>query len=263
MRTVVLTATAALATQLFGCGSATQTHPVRSLPTAHLATDAVMRRLVVRDPPTFLDVEYTDTGSPRAIDLRSPVHGKVVKMLAGPAPVDYQGGAMSLDGRYAYVARSAGRIDRITLAYGATQRVAEGQNPAISPDGRLLAYNTGRHGSTPTILALSTGVTRAVDLAGLGAGPDDSITWLGIVGRSSSHRSRPSITRTQRETAATAEDRSPAWSSSTLPPAPPRAGLSSQASRAWSFRSPALTHARTRCCSPGDSLAGAARSLEA
>jgi hypothetical protein len=125
-----------------------------------------------------MDVEYTDLGSPRVVQLRSATTGQVVEVLEEHDP-DYQGGALTLDGRYAYVARSTGWIDQIATATRAQQRLVRGQNPAVSPNGRFLAYNTGRSGETPVVRDLLTGVTRAIDLGRLRAGPDDSITWLG------------------------------------------------------------------------------------
>lgn len=179
MRATVLLAVAALAMPIMGCGASAQTQTHRTVTSARVVLDPLMRRFMVRDPSTFVDVEYTDTGSPSAIELRSAASGKVVKVLEGPRSVDYQDGALSADGRYLYVARAPGWIDRITLATRSTHRVARGQNPAISPDGRLLAYNTGRLDSTPVVRDLGTGVARTIDLGGHSPGPDDSITWLG------------------------------------------------------------------------------------
>ncbi len=95
--------------------------------------------------------------------------------------------ALSPDGRSVYVVvnqASSLAIERLSASTGAETYVAEGEQPAISPDGRLLAYGSGPSGSNTLVVRdLTSGKDQSIDLKGLLGGQTDllnaSITWLG------------------------------------------------------------------------------------
>jgi len=77
-------------------------------------------------------------------------------------------------------------IDRLSVADGSRTFVADGEQPSISPDGRLLAFGTGAlpsGGQTLAVRNLTSGKDQTIDLRRLLGGQTDllnaSITWLG------------------------------------------------------------------------------------
>lgn len=118
------------------------------------------------------------------LELVDAATGKVVRRLAGAA------GAVSLgpDGRQVYFERTSGHldpfpIDRMATTGGAPTRVADGQQPAVSPDGSRLAYEAG-NGRAVVVETLATGQRRTIHLARL-VGPGASfkntpntLVWL-------------------------------------------------------------------------------------
>jgi hypothetical protein len=142
----------------------------------------------VVDPPTFVYITQTGRAVAWTVELRSPVTGQIVGVLARYGEsLTSNGLALSPDARHVYITvigRGTLRIERIDAADRARSFVADGEQPAVSPDGRLLAYATGPSGSDMlAIRDLSSGETRSVDLARvMGRSSellDGAVTWLG------------------------------------------------------------------------------------
>lgn len=115
----------------------------------------------------------------------SPRTGRVVKVVAGVSTGN--GFALSPDAKDVYVVTTAGHaveIRRISVATGKATVVADGAYPAVSPDGRYLAYATGSRFSKVAVRDLRTGRTRVIELRSLlGNGGNflnqGQVTWLG------------------------------------------------------------------------------------
>src|SRR5262245_58168659 len=136
------------------------------------------------DPRLAAIVGSPSNGSSSQIELISPESGRAAKIVAGGTS---NGLALSPDSKDLYVVRAAGRaieIQRISIATGKTSVVAHGVSPAISPDGRYLAYATGGRFTKVAVRNLSTGRVRMIELRSL-LGSDGSllnqgqVTWLG------------------------------------------------------------------------------------
>jgi hypothetical protein len=140
----------------------------------------------VTDPSSFVLV--STSGLTSTVELRSASTGQLVQDVGTFGQSFTNNGlALSPDGRYVYVTFNAHQtllLERIDVASGSRTLIADGEQPSLSPSGRLLAYATGPDGSeTLVVRDLSSGVTRSVNLAKL-LGPDTdllnaSITWLG------------------------------------------------------------------------------------
>src|SRR6266568_1824850 len=137
------------------------------------------------DPPLVAVAGSSQRGSSSRIELISPSSGRVAKVVA--RVVTGNGFALSPDSRDLYVVGSVGRaieIRRISIATGKVSFVADGAYPAVSPDGRHLAYATGHRFSKVAVSDLRTGRTRVIDLRSL-LGKDGNllnqggISWLG------------------------------------------------------------------------------------
>jgi hypothetical protein len=154
---------------------------------ATAASPAPLSGLPVRraaDPPAFAGVLQSRAGARQWIKLFSPVTERVVCSVAVGGSGN--GFALSPDSRFVYVVgpvRGHIRIERISVATGHGSFVADGAQPAVSPDGRYLAYATGRLFTRLAIRDLRTGATRVVNLASLiGSDPgllNGQVTWLG------------------------------------------------------------------------------------
>ena len=144
------------------------------------------------DPPSFVTVR-PEGGSTAVLELRSPETGRVEKVLArlrphSPAGAFYsEGVALSPDGGEVYLASPPATpkrpIERIDVANGRRTVIAHGQQPAISPTGRLLAYaEPGQPSRTIAIRNLVSGTTSSIQLASvLGTQTDLSygvLAWL-------------------------------------------------------------------------------------
>ena len=119
------------------------------------------------DPRLAAIVGSPSNGSSSQIELISPESGRAAKIVAGGTS---NGLALSPDSKDLYVVRAAGRaieIQRISIATGKTSVVAHGVSPAISPDGRYLAYATGGRFTKVAVRNLSTGRVRMIELRSL------------------------------------------------------------------------------------------------
>jgi hypothetical protein len=147
-------------------------------------------RRPVADPPNFVYV----TGGRHELELRSATTGRLVKRVASVGESFTSNGlAISPNGAAAYVTLIGRRslvIERIAVADGKRSFIAAGEQPAVSPDGRRLAYiaDHGRRpkGRRPQVLAvrrLSSGRTLTLDIARLVGGSAElfngTVAWLG------------------------------------------------------------------------------------
>jgi len=136
------------------------------------------------DPP-LVAVAGSSAHNSSVIELVSPTTGRVAKVVAR-VPTG-NGFALSPDSKYLYVVGPVGNvieIRRISIATGKLTFVADGAYPAVSPDGRYLAYATGHGFTSVAVRDLRTGRTRVIDLRSqLGSGGtllnQGAITWLG------------------------------------------------------------------------------------
>jgi hypothetical protein len=137
------------------------------------------------DPPLIAVAGGPRWGSASAIRMISARTGRVVRVLI-PVPAQARI-AQAPDGAAVYVAGWAhGRngIVRFSTVTGTSSFVVRGAFPAVSPDGRYLAYTPGGGVGTLAVRDLRTGATKTIDLSGL-EGPAvhwmtlGAVTWLG------------------------------------------------------------------------------------
>jgi hypothetical protein len=141
-------------------------------------------RSVPLDPSEFAIFGTSRTGSAEWIKVASLI-GRGVRLLA---PIGTSNSlALSPDSKSVFVVnqyRSQIAIQRISVATSRVTFVADGANPAVSPDSRYLAYATGNGFSELAVRDLRTGSTRTIDVAPLIGGSssfltEPAITWLG------------------------------------------------------------------------------------
>lgn len=139
------------------------------------------------DPPAVAVVLQSRAGRQQQVSLLSPVTGRILRRLtiAGGSLTD-NGMALSPDSRFVYVTMSGPgliHIDRISVATGHRGFVADGAQPAVSPDGRYLAYATGRQFTAIAVRDLASGRTTMIPLRSqLGADASlltGQVSWLG------------------------------------------------------------------------------------
>jgi hypothetical protein len=136
------------------------------------------------DPP-LVAIEVLSRGSHARLELISPKTGRVVKVVAQFGTGN--GFALAPDSKNMYVVgsvRSTIEIRRVSTATGKVSFVADGAYPAISPDGRYLAYVTGRGFTSLAVRDLQSGRTRAIDLRSLLGSNGNllnqgGVSWLG------------------------------------------------------------------------------------
>jgi hypothetical protein len=124
-------------------------------------------------------------GSASRIELVSTRTGRVAKVVPGVGTGN--GFALSPDAKDVYVVGSAGhtvQVRHISVATGKVSVVAQGACPAVSPDGRYLAYATGSGFTKVAVRDLHSGHVRVIDLGSLlGSGGNllnqGQVTWLG------------------------------------------------------------------------------------
>jgi hypothetical protein len=127
------------------------------------------------------------TGSGPDFHIESASTGALVKDLGAVQGWTDNGLALSPDSQYVYVVVNRATtlaIERLSVSTGAETFVAEGEQPAVSPNSRLLAFGSGPSGfNTLVVRDLTSGKDQSVDLRRLLGGRADllnaSITWLG------------------------------------------------------------------------------------
>jgi hypothetical protein len=112
-----------------------------------------------------------------SLDLSSPSSGKVEEVLATFGESFTNNGlAISPDGQDVFFTliprgkhQSQLLIERISIADGKRTFVADGEEPAVSPNSRLLAYATGGRSATDIVVVrdLNSGRTRSINIASL------------------------------------------------------------------------------------------------
>jgi hypothetical protein len=179
-------AVAAIAVAMSGCTLVHRSVAARARDTraASLQAAGLQATRRITDPPDFaLEVSATRTVAD-AIWLMSAATGRrrlIARIGTG------NGFAMSPDSKSVFAVtpiRGAIEIRQLNVATHRIRFVADGVSPAVSPDGRYLAYATGRKFQGLAVRNLRTGRTRTVNLAGV-MGKDASflnqgaVTWLG------------------------------------------------------------------------------------
>lgn len=182
----------ALAVLLAECGAVAAARPVHGRTPPAAAVPATQP--VPGDPPAVAVAVPGRSGLTTTLELRSPSDWRLLARLGsfGQSFTD-NGLALAADGRTAYftlIPRSRRvqdlLIERATPGGGRPQRVAYGEQPAVSPDGRSLAYLKGAP-RRPAIAVRDlsrTGRVRSVEVGRLlGRHADlfnsSTTTWLG------------------------------------------------------------------------------------
>lgn len=155
----------------------------------HSASTSDSAALATVDPPNFVlaTLPASGAGDETVVALYSPVTGRVVRFLhLFGSSFTNNGLALSPDGAEVYVTLIGSRsllLERISVATKEMTFVAYGELPALSPNGRFLAYVVGTSDHELAIRDLSNGRTRYVDLAALLGRSENlmngTITWLG------------------------------------------------------------------------------------
>ncbi len=137
--------------------------------------------------PSSSFVYVTETNSGVHVQLRSADDGHLMKALGrfGQSFTD-NGVSVSPDRREVYVTligHTTLKIVRIDVATGRRAGIANGEQPAVSPDGKRLAFVSGRFGSDMVAVRdLRSGATRHIDVTALiglkGQLLAGAVTWL-------------------------------------------------------------------------------------
>lgn len=134
-------------------------------------------------PPTFIARE----GDAEKLTVASSATGRPVRvLLRAGSKFTGNGIALSPDGRWLYtvwIGQHSLRIERVSTTTGKRTYIADGAQPAISADGRYLAYASGLEAQSVSVRDLRTGATRNWNLRSF-MGPDADllggyVVWLG------------------------------------------------------------------------------------
>src|SRR5438067_7898526 len=139
---------------------------IRRQPLALRSQMAAHRPL--RTPPVF-------AAAASELELRSVSTGRVVKVLRRTGGSWTNNGlAFSPDGRYVYftLIPESGRrwssllLERTSVATGERSLVGHGEQPSLSPTGRLLAYASGNDRSAAIVVRdVTTGAERSINIS--------------------------------------------------------------------------------------------------
>ena len=142
-------------------------------------------------PPVFAAVDMGANSGARA-ELRSVTTGAVLSTLGDLGPSWTNNGfAFSPDGRYVYFTLipkstrlSSLSLEQVAVATHQRRFIAFGEQPSVSPDGRLLAYVSGEDRSATIVVRdTASGRRRSTNLARLLGSQSDmlnaSTAWLG------------------------------------------------------------------------------------
>jgi hypothetical protein len=118
--------------------------------------------------------------------IESASTGGLVKDLGVVNYWTNNGLALSPDGQDVYVVvnqPTTTAIERLSVSTGAQTFVADGEQPAVSPNSRLLAFGSGPSGSQMLVVRdLTSGMERSIDVSRLLGKQGDllnaTITWL-------------------------------------------------------------------------------------
>lgn len=144
-----------------------------------------------RTPPVFASISE-GSGYEFNLELRSVASGQVTKVLRrlGSSWTN-NGFALSPDGRYLYftlIPQSRGwnslLLEQISTPTHRRRLVGRGEQPAVSTNGRLLAYATGESRSARIVVRdLASGAERSINVFRLLGSKSDmlnaSLAWLG------------------------------------------------------------------------------------
>ncbi|MGI8867904.1 MAG: TolB family protein [Mycobacteriales bacterium] len=144
------------------------------------------RRAATPPPAPSSFVGVVATGPARdTISVISSATAAVRKVLVKTgADFTNNGLAVSPDGAYVYatwITRPSVVIKQISVATGRVRTIADGSEPAVSPDGRFLAYIGDGEATVVLVRDLRTGTTRSWSLSGVAPGCANirSVVWLG------------------------------------------------------------------------------------
>jgi hypothetical protein len=186
---VPLAALAAVVVVIGGVALAVALLPSRPVPVSasRPALSGGLPSRPAADPPAVAVVLQSRAGNQQQVSLLSPVTGRILRQVTyvGGSLTD-NGMALSPDSRFVYVTMSGPgliHIDRISVATGHRGFVADGAQPAVSPDGRYLAYATGPQFTGIAVRDLASGRTTMIPLRSqLGADTSlltGQVSWLG------------------------------------------------------------------------------------
>ena len=139
------------------------------------------------DPAVFASITDTSQNA-RLFWLTSAATGRMrLVAQANQGSVD-NGFAMAPDAKSVFAVswpedQQQPAIVEISVRSHRARTIADGADPAVSPDGRYLAYDTGSDEQRLAVLDLRSGRRRVISAAGL-TGPDasflnGSVSWLG------------------------------------------------------------------------------------
>jgi hypothetical protein len=179
------TVAVAAAVSVIGAGNASQAR------TGFARAVSGARQTRIRTPPTFAAVD--SVGSNVEVELLNAATGKVAKVLGS---FQYQswtnnGLAYTPDGRYIFFTLIPQNhswksllLERLSVATGQETLIGPGEQPAISPDGRLLGYVAGENRAAEVVVRdLVSGAVRKLNVSRLLGGKTDmlnaSLVWTG------------------------------------------------------------------------------------
>lgn len=149
---------------------------------------AVAGAVMARDPAAFAVSLSSTHSSAESVWLMSAATGRM-RLVARVGTGN--GFALAPDGASVFVVgparggRETTEIREVRVATHRIRFIADGADPAVSPDGRYLAYATGAGFRRLAVRDLRTGRTRAIDVTGLIGrdatflNPPGAVTWLG------------------------------------------------------------------------------------
>jgi hypothetical protein len=144
---------------------------------------------VARDPADFAASLFSARSAAESVWLMSAANGRrrlVARVGTGNGfALAPGGGSVFVVGLVRRGGRETIEIREVSVATHRIRFIADGAYPAISPDGRYLAYATGAGFRRLAVRDLRTGRTRVIDVTSLTGrkatflNPPGAVTWLG------------------------------------------------------------------------------------